>query len=174
MATHRNSNVERIQETWIKPRANFMKCNVDASFSINHDLVGIGIIIRDHRGHFFMAKSIQFSPLLPVLEGKAKSLLHAINWVIELGLLNVVFELDTKIVVDAVNNSKVDMTDFGSIIDQCRNLVQSLSNSSVVFIGKKANKAASVLASVALDMTCPEVYHHVPLCISSIVFNEMI
>jgi hypothetical protein len=23
-------------------------------------------------------------------------------------------------------------------------------------------------------MTCPEVYHHDPLCISSIVFNEMI
>lgn len=76
--------------------------------------------------------------------------------------------------VDAFNHPKDDTSLFGSTIYQCRNLVdQSLPNSTVVFTKRKANRAAGVLASVALDMVCDQVFHHVPLCISSIIFNEM-
>jgi len=174
MAAYGNPNAEPMQEVWIKPRANFMKCNIDASFCLTHNMVGIGILIRDDHGHFVQAKTIQFTPLLQVPEGKAKGLLHAINWVIELGMVNVVFELDDETVIDAFNHPKVDTSDFGSIIYHCRNLIdQSLPNSTVVFTRRKANRAAGVLASVALDMVCDQVFHHVPLCISSIIFNEM-
>lgn len=163
-------------ETWIKPEANFMKCNIDVSFSTIDNSVGFGIIIRDHNGHFVKAQTIQVTPFLQVQEGKAKALLHAINWVTELGFANVVFELDDDIVVDAFNNPNVDdVSEFGSIICYCRKLVdECLPNSRVVFTMKKANKAASVLACVALDMVCPQVYDHVPLCIAPIVFKEMI
>ncbi|CAK8573968.1 unnamed protein product [Lathyrus sativus] len=163
-------------ETWIKPEANFMKCNIDVSFSTTDNSVGFGIIIRDDNGHFVKAQTIQITPFLQVQEEKAKALKHAINWITELGFVNVVFELDDEIVVDAFNNPKVDdMSEFGLLIGDCRNLVdECLPNSRVVFTMKKANKAAGVLASVALDMVYPQVYDHVPLCIAPIVFKEMI
>lgn len=159
----------------MKPKTNFMKCNIDVSFCTIDKLVGSGIIIRDHNGHFVKAQTIQITPILQGQEGKAKALLHSINWIIELGLVNVIFEMDDVIVVDAFNNPKVDdMSEFGSTIYDCHKLVDEyLPNSTVVFAMKKANKAASVLACVALDMVCPQVYDHVPLCIASIVFKEM-
>lgn len=46
--------------------------------------------------------SARFSPMLRVDEGDATGLLMAIRWAIELNLDHVVFELDSKLVVDRV------------------------------------------------------------------------
>lgn len=46
-------------------------------------------------------------------------LLHAINWMHDLQLVNVDFELDTKIVVDYFNNCQHNITGFCSILDEC-------------------------------------------------------
>ena len=38
---------------WIKPKEDFVKLNVDASFSSESGTGSTGAIIRDDRGHFF-------------------------------------------------------------------------------------------------------------------------
>jgi hypothetical protein len=51
--------------------------------------------------------------------GEAMDLLHAINWMHGLQLVNVDFEFDTKIAVDYFNNRQPNITEFGSILDEC-------------------------------------------------------
>jgi len=50
---------------------------------------------------------------------KALGLLHAIQWVHDLQLLNVNFELDAKKVVDFYIKGKNDIVEFGEILEEC-------------------------------------------------------
>ncbi|MCH93703.1 cytochrome P450, partial [Trifolium medium] len=85
-----------------------LKCNVDASFSSSRNKVGIGVCIRDDQGRFVLAKTEWYSPLLDVDVGESMGLLSAVTWVKELHLNSVVFELDSKHVVDSFNRNELD------------------------------------------------------------------
>jgi ribonuclease HI len=54
-------------------------------------------------GHFVKARTLCIAAHLTVKEGEAFGLLQAIKWVGELGLNNVIFNLDAKSVVDSFN-----------------------------------------------------------------------
>lgn len=61
-------------------------------------------------------------------------MLQAMKWVINLGLNNIIFEGDSKIVVDTLNSGKKMTTEFGAIITHCKKLLGSnLQNSWVKF-----------------------------------------
>ncbi|GAU43479.1 hypothetical protein TSUD_244010 [Trifolium subterraneum] len=81
---------------WRKPSAGHVKCNVDASFLRHNNKVGICICIRDDQGAFILAKTEWFSLKSEVHTGEALGLLAALNWVHELNLGPVEFELDSK------------------------------------------------------------------------------
>jgi isoaspartyl peptidase/L-asparaginase-like protein (Ntn-hydrolase superfamily) len=49
--------------TWQRHAPGRYKCNVDASFSSDHNKVGIGMCIRDSDGSFVLARTTWFSPL---------------------------------------------------------------------------------------------------------------
>ncbi|GAU38731.1 hypothetical protein TSUD_208420 [Trifolium subterraneum] len=93
---------------WTRPDAGTWKCNVDASFSRSRNKVGIGVCIRDDQGQFVLAKTEWYSPILDVDTGEALGLLSALKWVKDLHLNSVVFELDSKRVVDKFNNNMID------------------------------------------------------------------
>jgi len=52
--------------------------------------------------------------------GEAMGLFHAIQWVHELQLANVDFEIDAKKVVDYFNRGSNYVSEFGAIIDEFR------------------------------------------------------
>lgn len=61
-------------------------------------------------------KTEWMSALCSINEGEALGLLAAINWVIELHLVNVSFELVSKLVVDSLNYPNEDASNFGAIV----------------------------------------------------------
>ncbi|MCI49709.1 cytochrome P450, partial [Trifolium medium] len=67
-----------VQRTWRKPMAGRVKCNIDASFPIKSNRVGIGIYIRDEHGAFISAKIEWFTPKSEVHVGEALGLLSAL------------------------------------------------------------------------------------------------
>jgi len=136
-----------IQERWTKPAPGRFKCNVNASFSNELNIVGIGMCIRDAAGDYVLARTIRFTPLCVVEIGKALGLCEALQWVMELGLHNMDFSLDSKLVVDAVNRTARNYSDFGSVISHCRQLLNiSLHNSKIEFSRRQANGVAHALA----------------------------
>lgn len=83
------------------------KCDVDASFLQNLNKIRIGICIRDD-DPFVLAKTEWISPIVFVDIGEALGLLLASEWVHELRLDTVDFELDSKIVLDFLHSTKME------------------------------------------------------------------
>ncbi|CAJ2647596.1 unnamed protein product [Trifolium pratense] len=50
------------QTYWSKPRIGRYKCNIDASFSMPHNKVGVGMCIRDDKGQFVAARTEWIEP----------------------------------------------------------------------------------------------------------------
>lgn len=71
---------------------------------------------------FLGAKTVNFSPVFDVQMGVATDPYFAINWMREIGVEKVIFELDLKLVVDGINYLCVDLTEFGVIISSCKDL----------------------------------------------------
>lgn len=68
-------------------------------------------------------------------------LYHAIQWIHDLRLTNVDFEIDSKKVVDFFNRGRRDITEFGIIMDSSIRYCNShLINYHVEFIRKQSNE----------------------------------
>lgn len=89
------------------------------------------------------------------------------------GFQTVLFELDFKSVVDKIHSPGADISELGSIIQECSRIISSFPNFNVKFIRRQANSAAHCLARVALSKSSLHIYHCVPDCISQLIINEM-
>jgi ribonuclease HI len=160
---------------WCRPVAGKVKCNIDASFPPGSNRVGIGICIRDDQGVFILAKTEWFTPKCEVHLGEALGFLSALNWVHELNLGPVEFELDSKRVVDSFHSSNQDFTEFGVILNQCKLMFSNFySNSSVEFVRRQANEVAHNLAKAATLSASFQILVDVPNCIEHLLINEML
>ncbi|XP_039691241.1 uncharacterized protein [Medicago truncatula] len=157
-----------VQCKWLKPHQGRLKCNVDASFSEALNCVGFGLCIRDEYRNFIKAKTLWSIPVCSSDVGEALGLYHAIQWVRELQLSNVDFELDAKKVVDYFNKGGNDISEFGAIMDECRkNCNDCFENSKVEFSRRQANVVAHTLAREVISLASPHIFDDVPLCIST-------
>jgi hypothetical protein len=69
-----------------------------------------------------LAKDDYRTPICDVRVGEALGLSSALDWVHNLNLGPVDFELDSKLVVNSFNSNKVDVREFGEIIAHCKRL----------------------------------------------------
>jgi hypothetical protein len=117
---------QQVVSNWIKPSLGRYKCNIDASFSPGLNKVGIDTCIRDDQGNLVLAKTEWFSPIFTVELGEAQGLLLAFNWVRDLQLENVDFELDALIVVMKFHSKNDDISELGDIIKKLSTVTQYL------------------------------------------------
>ena len=107
-------------------------------------------------------------------EGEAIGLLYAIRWAKEQNLNNVIFELDSKRVVDSFYSTRNDVSDLGAIIRECRTTFSSFfTNSRVEFIRRQANEVAHRLARAATFYASIQDFTVLPDCIQDVLINEM-
>jgi ribonuclease HI len=148
---------------------------IDASFSKQQNKVGIGMCIRDDQGRFVLAKTEWLSPITDVDIGEALGLLSALNWVHDLQLENVDFELDSKNVVTSFHSKHPNASELGDIIKDCVRVYNThFKNSRIEFIRRQANEVAHVLARVATSIASFHLFIDVLICIRQIINNEML
>jgi hypothetical protein len=75
--------------------------------------------IQDDQGRFVLAKTEWMSPIIDTDIGEALGLLSALNWIHDLQLENVDFELDSKNVVTSFHSKRNNMSKLGDIIRDC-------------------------------------------------------
>jgi hypothetical protein len=93
----------------------------------------------------------------------------------DLHLNNVVFELDSKHVVDNFKNNRRDESVFGDIIKDCKNVFYSyFTNSHVEFIRRQVNEVAHSLAKVAPCLANFQIFTDTFTCIRNLIINEML
>jgi hypothetical protein len=160
---------------WQRPAHGRFKCNIDASFSVSTNKVGLGMCIRDEEGRFVLAKTMWFSPICSVDIGEALGLYHAVWWVHDLQLPLVDFEVESKHVADYFKHGNADITEFGVIMDDTRNYCSLyLTNSIVEFTRRQANEVAHELAQAAPSKSSFRTFDNVPTCIELFIANQMI
>ncbi|XP_073134911.1 uncharacterized protein [Henckelia pumila] len=118
----RNS-LARDNFTWEKPEAPALKCNMDASIHKDSRKVGVGMVLRDATGSFISAKTNWYAGLMEVREAEAIAFKEALSWIEEMGIQDVTFESDSKVVIDAVRGQREDESEFGIIIEECRRVL---------------------------------------------------
>ncbi|AET04384.1 hypothetical protein MTR_8g088220 [Medicago truncatula] len=77
-------------------------------------------MLIDDEGCYVLAKTEWMSPLLDVDLGETLGLLSVMYWVHDLELGIVDFELDSKTVVDSLYGSKSGISNFSTVINDCR------------------------------------------------------
>lgn len=133
-------------EHWILPTINTMKVNVDASVVSGNDSFGVGWIARDHQGNVVDFDSkLMLGSVHPSM-AEAVGVKEALSWVKESNANGVVIESDCQAVVSAICQSVPMSSPFGLVISDCRRIIASLNNVTIVHVKRSANKAANWLA----------------------------
>lgn len=83
-------------------------------------------------------------------------------------------ESDCQGVVNAVLKKERIYSPFGSIVDECRSILESYNNIDIVFVKRSGNKAADCLASLSSSNPgCFRRGEDVPLDLKCILENDL-
>ncbi|CAJ2642321.1 unnamed protein product [Trifolium pratense] len=174
MKQGRQTEQQQHQLRWQKPSTGWLKCNVDAGFHKNLNKTSTGWCLRDHLGRFVLAETTWMDGSCSVIEGESIALLEALKSLSQRGISHVIFETDSKSVVDATQHLHGGSSEFSFLICQINNLLSCNPNFMVKFIKRQANNVAHTLARAALSWSRRCTFETLPLCITPILNNEMI
>jgi len=154
------------------PSCGRLKCNIDASLSIYQNRTGISLS-TDDEGNFMLAKTMDFAAVHAVDVGEALGLYHALEWLSDMQLDDIEFEVDSRTTQLAFYARKDDVSEFSNVITACRGIFSTkFTNSRVEFIRRQSNEVVHVLVGEAALVASPTIYYHAPLCIDNLIFNE--
>jgi ribonuclease HI len=108
------------------------------------------------------------------MEAEAWALREAITWLVEAGLSRVVIELDCMLVVNAITDMSINNSEFGCIINSCKQLLRNYPNFEISFLKRQANFVAHLLVRSSKSYTCSQTLDYSPSCITTTLMNEII
>jgi ribonuclease HI len=149
------------------------KCNVDGTTFHNNSTVGYGICFRDHLGQLLIGKSDFLHSPSTVLEAEAIALLESLKMAIVNGMHVVLFETDSKTLVEIIKSHATSHNELRDLIVQCRSFLNSNPDFVVLFIRRQANKVAHSIARTSLSHYSPHIFYHVATTLYSLILNEM-
>jgi hypothetical protein len=173
--THTNDRTQQhhVQPLyWQPPLPNYFKGNIDVALFTTEKKVSMRVCLRDEKGTFVAAMTIYCEDVMTIAEGEAWGLYQDIQWISSLGYHRVIFELDCKMVVEDVHNSKINLFEYGSIIQNCRTLFDHYNDFVIVFTRSQANGSAHALARAALSLASRRTFDVILFCIAPIIMNE--
>jgi ribonuclease HI len=109
--------------SWQQPPHGYLKCNVDASFFNMAGSTGWGWVLRDSSGEFNLAGTNIVNTPYSVLKGEALALLEAMKEAAQRGLTYVMFESDSKSVVEAIYSRQSGVSEFSLLISNIQSLL---------------------------------------------------
>ena len=114
--------------------------------------MGVMVIVRNERIRGMLDPAI----------AEAMSYREALSWLKSLGLNRVILEYDAQLVIQSILNPKVDVSYFGSLINDCRFLAKDLGECSFAFVKRSANQVTHVLARAVGSESDQGVWTSVP------------
>ena len=147
---------------WSKPLTSWLKRNVDARVFRSHDSFSFGGVIRDAGGTFVVAKCQCFPGLFHPHEAEVLAVREALNWIKNLQISKIIFEINCLTVYLALINQAPSLNDFGLIIQDCQALAKLVGEVNFSFVRRSANIAAHTVARVGGSMSGPGEWRFVP------------
>ncbi|KAK1581615.1 hypothetical protein Q3G72_007412 [Acer saccharum] len=127
----------------------FQSANYHA-LGVHSNMVGLGLIIRDHSGSVMASSAQGFESKLSPDVAEATGILRGINMAMESGLLPLVIESDAQHVVNLINSDISVSSDIGLVIYDIRDCMRHVRIESILFVPRTVNVVAHNLAKYAL------------------------
>lgn len=159
---------------WHPPEFNYHKVNFDVAIFRDSNLAGIGVVVRDWRDELVGALSSSMLLSHAVVDMEALVRRKALEFAAEIGLQRVIFELDSAVVITALNHNSARLSSYGVVIEDIR--IQALVFQSSIFnhISRSCNCVADALAKKAKGLRGAQVWLTDPLKdIASLLFFDV-
>ncbi|KAF5454421.1 hypothetical protein F2P56_024088 [Juglans regia] len=150
---HRTSTQIQGTARWCKPPINVYKLNWDTAIDKINCRVGIGVSIRDWLGLVTATLRSPCNSFPDPLLGEALAALRSVQFGINLGLENVIFEGDSKLVVHGITSGAEDWSTVGLIYQDIKKLLGNYNSWSIRHVSRQANSVAHCLAKSSLDLS---------------------
>ncbi|CAN1191764.1 Uncharacterized mitochondrial protein AtMg00310 [Linum perenne] len=158
-------------EKWHAPPSGSMKCNSDVGFLASENKMGMGIVLRDSEGRVHGYKQWHGIGQWTPREGEAAALLTAMRWVTEEGHNNVIFESDADVIRHALADTSEDLSEFGCLIAQCRDILRSFPHFRVQVVRRNRNQVAHLLARQSFSLDVALTSHSPPIGMDNILYD---
>ncbi|XP_042974867.1 uncharacterized protein LOC122306505 [Carya illinoinensis] len=110
-------------QSWQPPEWPFFKVNFDAAYDKNLNKMGMRIIMRDSEGGLLACLTAPKEQVFSSFQTERVALHRAMDMCIEMGMNQVIFEVDAKAVIDIVNSKSEDYSWHGQEIDDLQQLL---------------------------------------------------
>ncbi|CAL1374528.1 unnamed protein product [Linum trigynum] len=111
-----------------------------------------GVVLFTPNRAVWLVKGIHFPCLDDPLVVELLVLREAVLWCLELGLSDVRFEGDAKIIIDKIIQADVRDNRVGAVLEELLPYFSSLTGFSVRFVGRRSNRVAHMVARKALSL----------------------
>ncbi|KAL6140699.1 hypothetical protein ACLB2K_058995 [Fragaria x ananassa] len=144
-AKHKMQRVEQVEAlSWIKPVLGVHKLNVDGSRTRAGD-IGAGGIIRDSSGCWCGGFMVNIGAG-EVLQAEAWGLFYGIQLALSMKIPKLEIESDSAVLVNLLQNSDMDVHPLGTIVLNCRAMMQHFDFVQIKHIHRERNMVADLLA----------------------------
>ena len=133
-----------IPVAWQKPPLGWAKLNTDGSALGNPGRAGGGGVIRDHLGHWIKGYSRAMGTTNS-FTAELWALRDGLIIAKDLGLCNLIVELDASSVVQLLSSDKPNLL-MEPLLSDCRSLYRTIPNKRIQHVYREANQCADALA----------------------------
>ncbi|KAM6579929.1 hypothetical protein CsatA_003703 [Cannabis sativa] len=133
-------------EQWCVPFGDIIKVNVDAAIFGESHSFGVGMVAHDSHGFLLEGCTQLFQRVVRPEIVEAIGVLEALSWIKRNQWQEVFLETDCLVVVQALRSSVAMLSLFGSIIEECENLLVNLENIVIYFVKRSTNSVACSFA----------------------------
>ena len=134
---------------WKPPNTSFVKANFDGAIFEDISAVGIGVAVRNELGEVVAAMAEKILVPNSVFTPETLAARHAVLFVQELGIRNVVFEGDSASSIQAISNRHFTHSSCGHIIHDILLFVNSFQSFSFSHVCRQGNTLTDALAKRA-------------------------
>lgn len=169
-----NTNpVIREEERWTPPPHNWLKCNSDGAWDRTKDHCGVGWVLRNHLGDVVWMGGRRLPKGRSPIETEDETLRWAISTMVRLNYNKLIFEIDCKELVQALQE-RDNRPSIHSFVQDMHHLLAKLGEVQVVFRGRKSNANVDRIAKEApsFENNAPVLFSIMPSWIKSFVEVE--
>ena len=141
------------QHQWCPPEPQCYKANFDVAVFKSSNCADIGVIIRDWEGKSIRALTMTIPLSHSVVKLEALACRRAVQFALEIGLREVIFEGDSAPVIQAILTGSGDQSAYGNIIDYICCQAAALQFSNFYHVKRNCNLVTDALAKKAKNYT---------------------
>jgi len=158
---------------WSPPPEGWIMINVDAAIFVDANRMGLGLVVRDHRGELLAAFRQGIDKITNPELVETIAFRRALFFAMQLPYDKVVVASDCLTLINKLRSRKVDRSHTGIIVEDIKQLMRV---SSVVFsfihVSRNCNEVAHALAKSADQLCVSEWFHSPPELILSKLCND--